>query len=139
MNEMNPAYVVVGETRASSFEKIERAVNLVRAGAKLFGTNPDLKEPIEKGVAPPTGSLVASIELATGIKAYFVGKPNQLMMQHALKIIGCKREETVIVGDRMDTNIIAGIHTEIAPVMILSGVTGKRARPLAFQVLTISE
>ena len=123
MNEMNPDYVVVGETRAYSFEKIERAVNLVRAGAKLIGTNPDLTDPIEKGIAPATGSLIAPIELATGIKAYFVGKPNPLMMQHAMKIIDCKREETVIVGDRMDTDIIAGIHAEIATVLVLSGVT----------------
>jgi NagD protein len=123
MNEINPDYVVVGETRSYSFEKIERAVNLVRAGAKLIGTNPDLTDPIEKGIAPATGSLIAPIELATGVKAYFVGKPNPLMMQHAMKIIGCKREETVIVGDRMDTDIIAGIHAEISTVLVLSGVT----------------
>ena len=123
MNEMNPDYVVVGETRSYSFEKIERAVNLVRDGAKLIGTNPDLTDPIEKGIAPATGSLIAPIELATGVKAYFVGKPNPLMMQHAMKIIGCKREETVIIGDRMDTDIIAGIHAEIATVLVLSGVT----------------
>ena len=125
MNEINPDYVVVGETRAYSFEKIERAVNLVRAGAKLIGTNPDLTDPIEKGIAPATGSLIAPIELATGIKAYFVGKPNPLMMQHAMKIIGCKREETVIVGDRMDTDIIAGIESEIMTVLVLSGITSK--------------
>ncbi|MGD8889226.1 MAG: HAD hydrolase-like protein, partial [Desulfobacterales bacterium] len=123
MNEMNPDYVVVGETRAYSFEKIERAVNLVRDGAKLIGTNPDLTDPIEKGIAPATGSLIAPIELATGIKAYFVGKPNPLMMQHAMKIIACEREETVVVGDRMDTDIIAGIHAEITTVLVLSGVT----------------
>ena len=123
MNEMNPDYVVVGETRSYSFEKIERAVNLVRAGAKLIGTNPDLTYPVEKGVAPATGSLIASIELATGVKAYFVGKPNPLMMHHAMIIIGCKREETVIIGDRMDTDIIAGIHAEISTVLVLSGVT----------------
>jgi len=123
MNEINPDYVVVGEARAYSFEKIERAVNLVRAGAKLIGTNPDLTDPIEKGIAPATGALIAPIELATGIKAYFVGKPNPLMMQHAMKIIACKREETVIVGDRMDTDIIAGLHAEIATVLVLSGVT----------------
>ncbi len=123
MNEINPDYVVVGETRAYSFEKIERAVNLIRAGAKLIGTNPDLTDPIEKGIAPATGALIAPIELAIGIKAYFVGKPNPLMMQHAMKIIGCDRKETVIVGDRMDTDIIAGIHAEITTLLVLSGVT----------------
>ena len=123
MNDMNPDYVVVGETRSYSFERIERAVNLVRGGAKLIGTNPDLTDPIEKGIAPATGSLIAPIELATGIKAYFVGKPNPLMMQHALELIGCKREETAIVGDRMDTDIIAGLHAEIATILVLSGVT----------------
>jgi NagD protein len=123
MNDINPDYVVVGETRTYSFERIERTVNLVRAGAKLIGTNPDLTDPIEKGISPATGALIAPIELATGIKAYFVGKPNPLMMQHALQLIGRKRKETVIIGDRMDTDIIAGLHAEIATVLVLSGVT----------------
>ena len=125
MNEVNPDYVVVGETRSYAYEKIERAVNLVRAGAKLIGTNPDLTDSMGKGIAPATGSLIAPIELATGFKAYFVGKPNPLMMRHALKMLKCGREETAIIGDRMDTDIIAGIHADIDTVLVLSGVTSR--------------
>jgi len=123
MNEINPDYVVVGETRSYSFEKIERAVNLVRHGAKLIGTNPDLTDSMGKNISPATGSLIAPIELATGIKAYFLGKPNPLMMRHGRKILGCDRNETAIVGDRMDTDIVAGIHASIDTVLVLSGVT----------------
>ncbi|MBT3286984.1 MAG: HAD family hydrolase [Victivallales bacterium] len=122
MNNVDPDYVVVGETRTYSYERIEQAVHLVLAGAKLIGTNPDLTGPTERGIVPATGALMAPIELATGSKAYFVGKPNPLMMRHALKKIGCRREETAIVGDRMDTDIIAGIESEIETVLVLSGV-----------------
>jgi NagD protein len=127
MNDMTPDYVVVGETRAYSFEKLERAVKLVREGAKLIGTNPDLTGPVENGVVPATGALIAPIELATGSKAYFVGKPNPLMMRSALKRINCRREETLIIGDRMDTDIIAGIEAEIETVLVLSGVTSRES------------
>lgn len=123
MNEINPDYVIVGETRTYNYEKIEHAVHLVRNGAKLIGTNPDLTGPTEKGIVPATRALIAPIELATGKQAYFVGKPNPLMMRHALKKLGCKREETVIIGDRMDTDIIAGIESEIDTVLVLSGVS----------------
>ncbi len=92
-------------------------------GAKLIGTNPDLTGPIEKGITPATGALIAPVELATGAKAYFIGKPNPLMMRHALKRLGCRREETAIIGDRMDTDVIAGIEAEITTVLVLSGVT----------------
>ena len=125
MNDSNPDYVVVGDTRSYSYEKIEQAVNLVLKGAKLVGANPDLTGPTEKGIAPSTGALMAPIELATGSKAYFVGKPNPLIMRHALKRLGHRREETVIIGDRMDTDIIAGIESEITTVLVLSGVTSR--------------
>lgn len=125
MNDVNPDYVIVGETRSYSFEKLERAVNLVLKGAKLVGTNPDLTGPVERGIVPATGALIAPIELATGSKAYFVGKPNPLMMRNALKQLGCRREETAIVGDRMDTDIIAGIESEIETVLVLTGVTAR--------------
>jgi len=125
MNDTNPDYVVVGETRNYSYERLERAVHLVRNGAKLIGTNPDLTDPTENGIVPATGALIAPIELTTGSKAYFVGKPNPLMMRHALKKLGCRREETAIVGDRMDTDIIAGIESEIETVLVLSGVTSR--------------
>jgi NagD protein len=123
MNDVDPDYVVMGETRSYSYEKIEKAINLVLKGAKLIGTNPDLVGPVETGIAPATRALMAPIEMATGRTAYYVGKPNPLMMRHALKKIGCRREETVIIGDRMDTDIIAGIESEIETVLVLSGVT----------------
>ena len=122
MNNVDPDYVVVGETRTYSYEKIEAAVRLVCKGARLIGTNPDLTGPTEKGIVPATGALIAPIELATGCKAYFVGKPNPLIMRHALKQLGCSPEDTAIVGDRMDTDIIAGIESDIETVLVLSGV-----------------
>ena len=123
MNDVDPDYVVVGESRSYNIEKIERAIHLVLKGARLIGTNPDLTGPTEKGIVPATGALIAPIELSTGSKAYFVGKPNPLIMRHALKALSTKREDAVIIGDRMDTDIIAGIESEIETVLVLSGVT----------------
>jgi NagD protein len=123
MNNINPDYVVVGETRSYNYEKIEQAVNLVLKGARLIGTNPDVTGPAEGGIVPATRALIAPIELATGRTAYYVGKPNPLMMRIALKILGCSREETIIIGDRMDTDIIAGIESEIDTLLVLSGIT----------------
>lgn len=125
INDTNPDYVVVGDTRSYSYEKLEQAVTLVRNGAKLIGTNPDVTDPTEKGIVPSTGALIAPIELATGSNAYFIGKPNPLIMRHALKKLGFRREDTVIIGDRMDTDIIAGIESEITTVLVLSGVTSR--------------
>jgi NagD protein len=133
MNNINPDYVVVGEARSYSLDTVEMAVRLVLGGAKLVGTNPDLTGPAEEGLVPACGSLVAPIELATGRKAYFVGKPNPLMMRHALRRLGVTREETVVIGDRMDTDIIAGIEADIETVLVLSGVTdGDEARRFAY-------
>ncbi len=123
MNDTSPDYVVMGETRSYSYEKLERATFLVRNGAKLIGTNPDLTGPSEKGLIPATGALIAPLELATDCKAYFVGKPNPLIMRHALKKLACLREETAIIGDRIDTDIIAGIESEIDTVLVQSGVS----------------
>ncbi|HJX71673.1 MAG TPA: HAD hydrolase-like protein, partial [Bacteroidales bacterium] len=123
MNNVNPDYVVVGESRAYSYEKIEHAVNLVLAGAKLIGTNPDLTGPAENGIVPATKALISPIELATGRNAYFVGKPNPLMMRNALKKLGCNHEVTLIIGDRMDTDVVAGIESEIDTCLVLSGIT----------------
>ena len=125
MNDVNPDYVVVGETRTYSFEKIEKAISLVNKGAKLIGTNPDITGPTEQGVMPATGALVAPIEIATRKKAYFVGKPNPLMLRHGLRILGCHSEEIAFIGDRMDTDIIAGIESNVDTVLVLSGVTAK--------------
>lgn len=123
MNNVDPDYVIMGESRTYSYEKIEQAVNLVIKGAKLIGANPDLTGPTEHGIAPATKSLIAPIELATGRAAYFVGKPNPLMMRNALKKIKCTREESIIIGDRMDTDMIAGIESEIDTCLVLSGIT----------------
>lgn len=123
MNDVNPDYVVVGETRTYSFEKIEKAIELVNKGAKLIGTNPDVTGPTERGIMPATGSLIAPIEIATGKKAYFVGKPNPLMLRHGLKMINCHSNEIAFIGDRMDTDIIAGIESNVDTVLVLSGVT----------------
>ncbi|MCD8349805.1 MAG: HAD-IIA family hydrolase [Planctomycetaceae bacterium] len=124
MNDVDPEYVVVGETRTYNYEKIERAVHLIRSrGAKLIGTNPDPTGPSENGIVPACGALVAPIEMASGVKAYFGGKPNPLMMRHAIKRLATAPDETAIVGDRMDTDIVAGVEAEIETVLVLSGVT----------------
>jgi len=123
MNNVNPDYVIVGESRSYSYERIEHAVNLVINGAKLIGTNPDTTGPGETGIIPATKALIAPIELATGKSAYYVGKPNPLMMRIALKKLDCTREETIIIGDRMDTDIVAGIESGIDTALVLSGIT----------------
>ncbi len=124
IDDVSPEYVVVGETRSYNYEKMEKAVQLIHsAGAKLVGTNPDPTGPGENGIVPACGSLVAPIAMASGVKAYFAGKPNPLMMRHALRHLGATREDTAIVGDRMDTDIVAGVESEIETVLVLSGVT----------------
>jgi len=123
INDVNPDYVIVGETRNYNYESIIRAVRYIQKGAKLVGTNSDLTGPSEGGIIPATRALIAPIELATGKQAYFVGKPNPLMMRTGLKLLGCDNEETVIIGDRMDTDVIAGIESEIDTVLVMSGVT----------------
>ncbi len=125
MNDVNPDYVVVGETRTYSFEKIEKAIALVNKGAKLIGANPDTVGVTESGIMPATGALVAPIEIATGKKAYFVGKPNPLMLRHGLRILDCHSADIAFVGDRMDTDIIAGIESNVDTVLVLSGVTAR--------------
>jgi NagD protein len=125
MDQVHPTYVIVGESRTYNFEQIDLAVHLVLNGARLIGTNSDLTGPTEKGIAPACRALVAPIELATSRKAYFIGKPNPLMMRHAIKKIGCQREDTLIIGDRMDTDIIAGIESGIETALVLSGITKK--------------
>lgn len=123
MNDVNPDYVVVGETRSYNFEKIEKAIELVKKGAKLIGTNPDVTGPTERGIMPATGSLISPIEISTGKKAYFVGKPNPLMLRHGIKKLDCHSNEIAFIGDRMDTDIIAGIESNVDTVLVLSGVT----------------
>jgi NagD protein len=129
MNDVNPDYVVVGETPSYNLAKIEKAANLVLAGSRLIATNPDVNGPGENGIVPGCGSLVAPIEMAASTKAYFVGKPNPLMMRQGLKRLGCKREDAVIIGDRMDTDIVAGVESEIDTVLVLTGVTAREDLP----------
>lgn len=121
MNDVNPDYVIVGESRNYTYENILRAVKFVQQGARLIGTNPDVTGPTEQGLIPSTGALISPIEQATDNRAYFVGKPNPLIMRSALKRLGCQREETAIIGDRMDTDIIAGVESEISTILVLSG------------------
>jgi len=123
INNVNPDYVVVGDTHGYNFEKIEMAVNLVLRGARLIGTNPDVSGPVENGITPSTKALIAPIEIATGKKAYFVGKPNPLMMRIALRKLGVKREEAIVIGDRMETDIRCGLESEIDTLLVLSGIT----------------
>lgn len=125
MNDVNPDYVVFGETRAYSYEKVERAIRLVLGGAQLIATNPDITAPGESGIIPACGALIAPIELATGRKAYFVGKPNPLMMRHAMKRLGTHVDDTVIVGDRMDTDVLSGLEAGMETALVLSGVTSR--------------
>lgn len=126
VNNVNPDYVVVGDTHSYNFEKIELAVNLVLRGAKLIGTNPDVSGPVENGITPSTKALIAPIEIASGKKAYYVGKPNPLMMRIALKRLGVKREDTIVIGDRMDTDVICGLESEIDTLLVLSGITDRK-------------
>lgn len=123
MNDVNPDYVVFGETRAYSYEKVEKAIQLVLSGAKLITTNPDITAPGESGTLPACGALVAPIELATGRTAYHIGKPNPLMMRHAMKRLGTHVDETTIVGDRMDTDVVSGLEAGMDTTLVLSGVT----------------
>ena len=123
MNDVNPDYVVIGEGKSYSIDTLTKATNLVLKGAKLVGANSDVSGPIEKGIMPACGALIAPIEIATGTKAYFCGKPNPLMMRTGLKLLGCHSAEAVMIGDRMDTDIISGMEAGMSTVLVLSGVT----------------
>jgi NagD protein len=123
LTEQNPDYVVVGDTRSYDFEKIERAIRLILNGARFVATNLDLTGPSEHGIQPACGALVAPIERATGRKPYFVGKPNALMMRTALHKLGAHSAEAFAVGDRMETDIVAGYEAGMRTILVLSGVT----------------
>jgi len=123
LTERDPDYVVLGETRTYSFEAITRAIRLVDGGARFIATNPDPTGPSAEGPLPATGSVAALITRATGVSPYFVGKPNPLMMRSALNRIDAHSETTVMVGDRMDTDIICGMEAGMRTVLVLSGST----------------
>ena len=124
-NDVDPDYVVIGETINYNYSLICRAMNHVLNGAKLIGTNTDLTGPSESGIIPACRALVAPVEITTGKSAYYVGKPNPLMMRTGLQILGIHSGETAMIGDRMDTDIIAGIESGLDPVLVLSGVTSR--------------
>lgn len=123
INDTNPDYVVVGETRNYNYSMLETAVALVRKGSRLIGTNIDVTDKSPESYIPACGALIKPIELAAGKQAYFVGKPNPLIMRAALAKLQVPLEEAVIIGDRMDTDILAGIQSEIRTCLLLSGVT----------------
>jgi len=123
LTEHNPDYVVLGETTSYSYDKITLAVRLVAAGARFIATNPDVSGPGAGGIVPACGAMAALIQKATGVKPYFIGKPNPLMMRAALRYLQEHSENTVMIGDRMDTDIISGIESGMETILVLSGVT----------------
>src|SRR5215472_11639855 len=125
LTDQEPEYVVLGETRAYSFERITQAIRFVTAGARFIATNPDVMGPGEGGIVPATGAVAALISAATGVKPYFIGKPNPLMMRTALRTLNAHSEESVMIGDRMDTDIVAGIESGLRTILVLTGVTSR--------------
>ena len=123
VNEIHPDYVIIGEADNYCYDHIVKTTKFVNDGARLIGTNYDLTGPVEGGIVPACRALMAPIELATGKKAYYVGKPNALMMRTGLRILGVHSEDAAIIGDRMDTDIVAGIESGLDTVLVLSGVT----------------
>ena len=123
MNDVDPDYVIIGEGNSYNYENILRAVRLVLKGARLIGTNSDLTGPSEDGIIPACRAMIAPIEMATGQSAYFVGKPNPLMMRTGLNLLGVHSQDTAIIGDRMDTDILAGIECGLDTALVLSGVS----------------
>jgi NagD protein len=123
LTDQDPEYVVLGETTSYSFDRITRAIRFVNAGARFIATNPDVMGPGEGGIVPATGAVAALISVATGVKAYFVGKPNPLMMRTALRTLNAHSEDSAMVGDRMDTDIVAGTESGLRTILVLTGVT----------------
>ena len=123
MTERDPDYVVLGETRTYSFERITQAIRLVAAGARFIATNPDPTGPTPAGPLPATGSVAALISRATGVDPYYVGKPNPLMMRSALNALDAHSETTAMVGDRMDTDVVSGLEAGLHTILVLTGVT----------------
>lgn len=127
MTERDPDYVVLGETRTYSFERITQAIRLVANGARFIATNPDPTGPTPEGPLPATGSVAALVSRATGVAPYFVGKPNPLMMRSALNAIDAHSETTAMVGDRMDTDVVSGLEAGMHTILVLTGSTTREA------------
>jgi NagD protein len=126
LSDIDPDYVVLGETRTYSFERVTRAIRLILAGARFIATNPDPTGPSPQGPLPATGSVAALISRASAIAPYFVGKPNPLMVRSALNALGAHSESAVMIGDRMDTDVVAGIEAGMETILVLSGVTSRK-------------
>src|SRR5438094_2412459 len=125
LTERDPDYVVLGETRTYSFARITQAIRFVAEGARFIATNPDPTGPTPDGPVPATGSVAALISRATGVDPYFVGKPNPLMMRSALNALDAHSESTAMIGDRMDTDIVAGLEAGLETILVLTGVTSR--------------
>jgi NagD protein len=125
LSERDPDYVVIGETRTYSFERITLAIRLIAGGARFIATNPDATGPSPDGPLPATGSVAALISRATGVEPYFVGKPNPLMMRSALNALDAHSETAAMIGDRMDTDIVSGLEAGMYTVLVLTGVTSR--------------
>jgi NagD protein len=123
LTDTDPDYVVLGETRTYSFESITRAIRLIDNGARFIATNPDVTGPSPEGPLPATGSVAAMITRATGADPYFVGKPNPMMFRSAMNRINAHSESTTMVGDRMDTDVVAGIEAGLETILVLTGST----------------
>ncbi|WAL39133.1 HAD-IIA family hydrolase [Brevibacterium sp. BRM-1] len=123
MTEASPDFVVVGETHNYSFEAITKAIRLIRGGARFIATNPDATGPSPEGVLPATGAITALITKATGREPYVVGKPNPMMFRSALNRIGAHSKTTAMIGDRMDTDIVAGMEGGLYTILVLSGIS----------------
>jgi len=123
LTERDPDYVVLGETRTYSFERVTRAIRLVLGGARFLATNPDPSGPTPDGPVPATGAVAALISRATGVEPYFIGKPNPLMVRSALNALDAHSEEAAVIGDRMDTDIKSGLEAGMHTVLVLTGST----------------
>jgi NagD protein len=123
MTDRAPDYVVLGETRTYSFERITQAIRLIDTGARFIATNPDTTGPTPEGPLPATGSVAALISRATGHEPYFIGKPNPLMMRSALNAIDAHSETSAMIGDRMDTDVVSGLEAGMETILVLTGVT----------------
>ncbi len=123
LTEVEPDYVVLGETRTYSFERITKAIRLIARGARFIATNPDATGPTPDGPLPATGSVAALISRATGVDPYYVGKPNPLMMRSALNALDAHSETTAMIGDRMDTDVVSGLEAGLQTILVLTGVT----------------
>lgn len=121
--ETDPDYVVLGETRTYSFERITTAIRLIAGGARFIATNPDATGPSPEGPLPATGSVAALITEATGVRPYFIGKPNPLMMRSALNALDAHSESTAMIGDRMDTDVVSGLEAGLETILVLTGVS----------------